>query len=90
MHRIYSLSEAKAKFSEIINHVYFMHEKITITKKGKAVAVIASIDDISKAGDGEGLIRAASALAGMDDILDDMVDRIYDARNKENDREVSL
>ena len=88
MHRIYTLSEAKAKFSEIINLVYFKNEKVTITKKGKAVAVISSIAEMSEKGDG--LILATSALSEMDDILDDMVGHIYEARNKEKDRRVSL
>ncbi len=90
MHRIYTLTEAKAKFSKIINLVYFKNEKMTITKKGKAVAVVSPIDALSKAGDGEGLIRAKSALSKMDDILDDMIDHIYVARNIEKDRKVAL
>ncbi len=90
MHRIYTLSEAKAKLSEIINHVHFQNEKVTITKKGKAVAVVSPIGEVSDVGNGEGLIRAKCALSKMDDVLDDMVAHIYDARENEKDREVDF
>lgn len=87
MHQIYSLTEAKSKFSEIINRVLFRGEKFTITKKGKAVAVVAPFDE---APGGEGLIRAKGALAQMDPLIDEMVEDIYQARNEETDRKVNL
>jgi hypothetical protein len=38
----------------------------------------------------EGLIKAESALAGLEDSIDEMVDFIYEAREKEMSREVNL
>ncbi len=90
MQQIYSLTEAKAKFSEIINRVLFRREKFTITKKGKAVAIVAPFDEASGAGSGEGLILAKGALAQMDHLVDEMVEYIYEARSEEIDRKVSL
>jgi len=87
MHQIYSLTEAKSKFSEIINRVLFRKEKFTITKKGKAVAVVAPFDEEPG---GEGLIRAKGALAQMDRLIDEMVEGIYQARSEETDRKVNL
>ena len=87
MHQIYSLTEAKSKFSEIINRVLFRSEKFTITKKGKAVAVVAPFDE--KPG-GEGLILAKGALAQMDHLIDDMVAGIYRARSEKTARKVNL
>ena len=87
MHQIYSLTEAKSKFSEIINRVLFRREKFTITKKGKAVAVVAPFDE--KPG-GEGLILAKGALAQIDRLVDEMVEGIYQARSEETDRKVNL
>jgi prevent-host-death family protein len=87
MHQIYSLTEAKSKFSEIINRVLFRREKFTITKKGKAVAVVAPFDEEPG---GEGLIRAKGALAQMDHLIDKMVEGIYQARSEETDRKVKL
>ena len=87
MHQVYSLTEAKSKFSEIINRVLFRKEKFTITKKGKAVAVVAPFDEQTG---GEGLILAKGALAQMDGVIDEMVEDIYHARSEETDRKVNL
>lgn len=86
----YSLTEAKAKFSEIINRVHFRHEKFTITKKGKAVAVVLPVDELQGDEKGEGLIRAQGVLSGMDDAIDDLLCDIYDVRNKETGRKVDI
>jgi prevent-host-death family protein len=90
MHQIYSLTEAKSKFSEIINRVLFRKEKFTITKKGKAVAVVAPFDEEPGAESGEGLIRAKGSLAQIDRLIDEMVEGIYQARSEETDRKVNL
>jgi prevent-host-death family protein len=90
MHQVYSLTEAKMKFSEIINRVLFRKEKFMITKKGKAVAVVAPIGEELGVGGGEGLILAKGALSQMDIIIDEMVGNIYKARKVETDRKVSL
>ena len=86
----YTLTEAKAKFSEIINRVHFRHEKFTITKKGKAVAVVLPVDELQSDEKGEGLIRAQGVLSGMDDAIDDLLCDIYDVRNKETGRKVDI
>ena len=90
MHQTFTLTEAKAKFSEIINRVLFRKEKFTITKRGKAVAIVAPFDEATGAGSGEGLIRAKGALAQMNTLVDEMVENIYEARSKEIDKKVSL
>ena len=90
MHQVYSLTEAKSKFSEIINRVLFRKEKFMITKKGKAVAMVSPINEKFGAGSGEGLIRAKGTLAQVDRIVDEMVEDIYEARSQETDRKVRL
>ena len=82
METVFSLSEAKAKFSDIINRIIYKKEKIVITKKGKKVAVILPIDELKKYGD-NGLIQAKGALADLDDSVDKMVGRIYESRKLE-------
>ncbi len=90
MKQIYSLTEAKAKFSEIINRALYTRESFTITKKGKAVAVVSPFLD-DKGGRGEeGLIRARNALLELDRFVEDMVEDIYSARIEETDRKVNL
>ncbi len=88
--QIYSLTEAKAKFSEIVNRVYFKNEKFTITKKGKAVAVLLPIDESYGHDKGEGLIRAQGVLSVMDDTINTFVSDIYNMRNKETSRKVDI
>jgi prevent-host-death family protein len=90
MHQTYTLTEAKAKFSEIINRVLYRKEKFMITKKGKVVALVSPVNEKQGASSGEGLIRAKSALAQEDRLVDDMIANIYEARNQETDRKVRL
>ena len=89
MDTVFSLSDAKAKFSDIINRIIYKKEKILITKKGKKVAVIIPIDELEKYQE-KGLIEASGALADLDDTVDEMVDRIYESREMEKSREVKL
>jgi len=89
METIFSLSEAKSKFSDIINRIIYKKEKILITKNGKKVAVILPIEELKKYGD-NGLIQAKGALAELDDNVDEMVGRIYKSRKLEKIREVKL
>ena len=43
--RVLPLSEAKAKLSEIVDRVDRRNESVTITRNGKAVAMIVSKDE---------------------------------------------
>jgi len=90
MSQTYTLTEAKAKLSELISRVHFGNEKVTITRKGKAVAVVFPITETVDEGAEEGLIRAKGALTQFDDAIDELVKTIY--RNRENaaDRKVDL
>jgi len=85
----FSLSEAKSKFSDIINRIIYKKERILITKNGKKVAVILPIDELEKYKE-NGLIEARGALADLDDTVDEMVGRIYESRKLEKSREVNL
>lgn len=89
MDTIFSLTEAKSKFSDIINRIIYRKEKITITKKGKEVAVILPIEEFKKIEE-KGLIEAKGVLADIDDAVDEMVTLIYSARKSEKSREVNL
>lgn len=40
------LSEAKARLSELARRVREQHERITLTRNGKAEAVLLSVDDL--------------------------------------------
>jgi antitoxin (DNA-binding transcriptional repressor) of toxin-antitoxin stability system len=92
MNQVVSLSEAKSKFSEIINRIIFRNERFVITKKGKAVAQVSPIGP-NEAGEGAqiGLIRARGCLGDISgDVVDEMVDQIYKTRHSETDRTVDI
>ena len=89
MSDVFTLSEAKSKLSEIINRIIYKKEKITITKKGKKVAMVVPLEE-SKQNQEEGLIKAKGVLADIDDSIDEMVNTIYEERKRETSREVNL
>jgi len=89
MSDVFTLSEAKLKLSEIINRIIYKKEKITITKKGKKVAMVVPLEE-SKQNREEGLIKAKGVLADIDDSIDEMVNIIYEERKRETSREVNL
>jgi prevent-host-death family protein len=86
----YTLSEAKAKLSELIGRVHFGGEKLTITRKGKAVAIVSPIGQEAADESGEGLIRARGALAEPDVIIDEMLQVIYTHRDQATDRKIEI
>ena len=90
MTQTYTLTEAKAKLSELISRVHFGNEKFTITRKGKPVALVTPINENPDEGKEEGLIRARGALSDLDDIIDELVEAVYLNREKVSDREVDI
>lgn len=90
MTQTYTLTEAKAKLSQLISRVHFGNEKFTITRKGKAVALVTPINEKLDEGEEEGLIRARGALSGLDDVIDELVETVYLEREKASDREVDI
>ena len=46
MSRTLPLSEVKAKFSEVIDEIVTTHERVTVTRNGRPVAVVLSSDDL--------------------------------------------
>ena len=89
MQSIITLTEAKAKFSELINRIIFKKEIFVVTKKGRKVAVVMPVEKF-RPEDSDGLIDARGALAELDESIDDMVGIIYAARGTERDRKVEL
>jgi len=90
MTQTFTLTEAKAKLSELISRVHFSKEKFTITRKGKAVALVSPISETVADGEKEGLILAKGALPDSDDVMDELVEAIYKNRENALDRKVDL
>lgn len=89
MDNVFTLTEAKSKFSEIINRIIYRKERIIVTKNGRRVALVIPVEENNLI-EAEGLIQAQGALADMDDDIDEMVQSIYAARRAEKGREVDL
>ena len=90
MSQHFTLTEAKAKFSELISRVHFGKEKFTITRKGKAVALVSPITEIEHDRDEEGLICARGVLSNIDKEIDELVAAVYTNREKAMDRKVDI
>ncbi len=89
MDNVFTLTEAKSKFSEIINRIIYRKERIVVTKNGKKVALVIPVEDNNFI-EAEGLSQARGVLEDMDDDIDEMVQSIYAARKAEKGREVDL
>ncbi len=90
--KAYSLTEAKARFSEIVDRLIHEKETVVITKKGENVAVLVPYDLYveSSRRKKDGLILAAGALAEYEDEIDEMMRIIMEAREDAEDREVDI
>ena len=93
MPRDISITEAKAKLSEIINRIIYNTEEVIITKKGKQIAALIPFEKYNRlftSEKSEGLICAKGALADMEEEINNMTERIYDARVDDRSREVNI
>lgn len=91
MRSVFSITEAKARLSELITRLIYRKEKIVLTKKGKEVAVIMPFEEYRELGKkGGGLIKARGVMAGLDREIDEMTAAIIEERNREKSREVAL
>jgi antitoxin YefM len=67
-----SLSEAKARLSELARRVRLQHERITLTRNGEPEAVLLSVDDLDGMemtleilGDSDAVARISESLAAL-------------------------
>ena len=88
MKEIFSLTSAKARFSEIISRLIHKKDTVVITRKGKEVAVLLPVEKYRRLEERKqgGLLDAVGGLADLDSEIKDMVKAIYDARLKEKGR----
>lgn len=91
MRNVFTITEAKARLSELISRLIYRKEKFVLTKKGKEVAIIMPFEEYQELDKkGGGLIKARGILAGLDREIDEMSEAIYEEREKEKSREVAL
>jgi prevent-host-death family protein len=87
-----SVAEAKSNFSEYIARAAFANEKIIITKRGRPIAAIVSIDDVKKMKqdrENNGLENAAGKWKDFEDISED-IEEVYKKRKMQKGRDVSF
>lgn len=46
MSKVLPLSEVKARLSEVVDEIVTTHERVTVTRNGRPVAVVLSTDDL--------------------------------------------
>jgi len=92
MPEFHTLTQAKARLSEIINRLIHRKTSVFIMKRKKPVAVILPYEEwVQRFGEKSGgLADAAGALAEFDEEIDQMLEVIYAARRKAKGRKVSL
>jgi len=91
MRNVYTITDAKARLSELVARLIHRRDTIVLTRKGREVAVIMPFKEYQELGKRDrGLIQARGALAGLDREIDDMCRAIYEEREKERGREVNL
>ena len=87
-----SIAEAKSNFSEYISRVAFANEKLVITKRGKPVAGLVSLEDIKRLkqeSEAAGLSQAIGKWENFDEIKSE-IKKTYNKRSKEQGRNVSF
>ena len=94
MSSTFDVAEAKSRFSELLNRAGYGKERFVIRKRGRPVAAIVSVEDLSRLEDTrptepEGLLAAAGALGEFDEYAQIMDEIVRDRVNR-RDREVSL
>jgi len=93
MSQAFDATEAKARFSELLNRASYSHERFVIRKRGKAVAAIVSTEDLARLENEDvprrGLIAAAGILADIPD-WDSTIQQIMEERRTRADRDVDV
>ncbi|HIC92631.1 MAG TPA: type II toxin-antitoxin system prevent-host-death family antitoxin [Anaerolineae bacterium] len=97
MPTIISAAEAKRRLSELIGRVAYGHERIIIERKGKPMAAVIGMADLTRlealedqmGSETHPIMRAFGGWADRQD-LDELLEEIYAARERALGREVEL
>jgi prevent-host-death family protein len=93
MKKVMSVAEVKKHFSEVLESIVYLGDRFVIQKRGKPVAAIISMKELSdleeRSCSPQGLVAAAGAWSDYED-LDKVMKHIYQARITAKDREVNM
>ena len=92
MNETMTITEAKARLSALVGRLIQQEDMIFITRKGRPAAVLLSVHTYQELTrkDKPGLAAARGALGDLEAGLDEMLEIIYEARDKAKGRKVSF
>ncbi len=61
------LSEVKAKLSEVVDEVATTHDRVTVTRNGRPVVVLVSVDDLEAMEETVAILSDPSAVHGVEE-----------------------
>lgn len=67
MSEVSSLAEAKAHLSELVARVGEQHERITVTVRGRPMAVLLAVDDLESLEETIAILSDPAALRALDE-----------------------
>ena len=67
MSEVLPLAEVKAKFSEMVDRVASTHDRITVTRNGRAAAVLISAEELESLEDTLELLSDPAAMAQLEE-----------------------
>jgi len=87
------VGEAKKRLSELMSRVVYRGERFLIRRRGRPMAALVSVDDLARLEQEppapRGLLAAVGAWADFEE-LDEVVQEIYEQRERARDRAVAL
>jgi prevent-host-death family protein len=90
--KVVSVAEVKSHFSEYVSKVAYASEKFIITKRGKPLVALVSIEDLKNImanEEAKGLYEIIGKWKNFEEIEDD-INKIYSSRKKDKGRDVSF
>jgi prevent-host-death family protein len=90
--KVVSVAEVKSHFSEYVSKVAYASEKFIITKRGKPLVALVSIEDLKNImanEEAKGLSEIIGKWKNFEEIEDD-INKIYSSRKKDKGRDVSF
>lgn len=93
MASVLGVGEAKKRLSELMSRVVYRGERFLIRRRGRPMAALVSADDLAcleqEPASPRGLLAAVGAWADFEE-LDEVVQEIYQQRERARDRAVAL
>ena len=93
MASVLGVGEAKKRLSELMSRVVYRGERFLIRRRGRPMAALVSADDLARLEQEpaapRGLLAAVGAWADFEE-LDEVVQEIYQQRERARDRAVAL